>query len=326
MGLKTVLSEPIQETNPVEVLERSLEKGRMPHALLLHGDHFPYLEEVAHGLASVLLEVTVDASREDRFNAVEKHPDFFALRPSKKARSIRAEDTRELIRRIQQSPHQGERKVAVIYEADRMGASTKSASANIILKTLEEPPLDTTVVLITTRPYSLLDTIRSRCFNFRIPAPFQPTSDENWKGWLRDYSNFLEGLDQLGGDKDKITESFMKLYGLVARFSGILAKLVAVRWKTEQKHLPEEISDEEKEATRESSSKFIRASLLKEIEHQTRETAAPYLRGEKPGDVALKFSDTILRFEALVGLLNVNLKEETALEDFLLSCMRIWSR
>ena len=65
---------------------------------------------------------------------------------------------------------------------------------------------------------------------------------------------------------------------------------------------------------------------MKEIEHQTREMAAPYLRGEKTGDVALKFSDTIQQFEALIGLLNVNLKEETALEDFLLTCMRIWSR
>jgi DNA polymerase-3 subunit delta' len=327
MALKNVLTEPLRSTNPVEVLERSLDKGRLPHAMLLHGDHYPFLEEVALGLASVLLDVSISSNLdEDRFDRVEKHPDFFPLRPSKKARSIRAEDTRELIRQIQQSPLQSERKVSVVYEADRLGASSKSASANIILKTLEEPPLDTTIILISTRPYALLDTIRSRCFNFRIPAPFEPTSDEAWQQWLQDYSNFLDNLIELKSNKEKITASFMLLYGLIARFSGILSALVAENWTQEREKLPEDMSDEEKDATKEGSSKGIRAKLLKEIEHQTRETAAPYLRGEKSADITLKFTDSIQQFEEVIGLLNVNLKEETALEDYLLSCMRIWTR
>jgi len=327
MGLKTVLSEQLQSTNPVEVLERSIEKGRLPHAMLFHGDHYPYLEEVALGLASVLLNINIDASLGDaRFDRVEKHPDYFALRPSKKARSIRAEDTREIVRQIQQSPNQGERKVAVIYEADRLGATAKAASANIILKTLEEPPLNTTILLITTRPYSLLDTIRSRCFNFRIPAPFEPTNNEDWHSWLQNYSGFLNAMADMKSDKEKITSSFMMLYGLIARFNGILEGLVAENWKEEREKLPEDLSDEEKDATREGSAKGIRAKLLKEIEHQTRETAAPYLRGEKDGDITLKFADSVQQFEQDVGLLNVNLKEETALEDYFLSCMRIWTR
>ena len=327
MGLKTVLNEPLKSTNPVEVLERSIEKGRLPHAMLFHGDHYPFLEEVALGLASVLLNVSIDDSLGDeRFERVEKHPDFFPLRPSKKARSIRAEDTREIVRQIQQSPNQGERKVSVIYEADRLGASAKSASANIILKTLEEPPLNTTIILVTTRPYALLDTIRSRCFNFRIPAPFEHTNNEDWYSWLNDYSEFLNGMSEMKSDKEKITASFMMVYGLIARFKAILEGLVAENWKEERENLPEDLSDEEKDATREGSAKGIRAKLLKEIEHQTRETAAPYLRGEKEGDITLKFTDSVQQFEQVIGLLNVNLKEETALEDYFLSCMRIWTR
>ena len=327
MALKNVLSEPLRSSNPAEVLERSLEKGRLPHAMLLHGDHYPLLEELALGLGSVLLDINTDAqSGPDRFDAVEKHPDFFPLRPSKKARSIRAEDTREIIRQVQQSPHQADRKVVVIYEADRLGSSSKAASANIILKTLEEPPLDTTIILISTRPYSLLDTIRSRCFNFRIAAPFVPTSEASWQQWLSDYSSFLDGLTQLGSDKEKITASFMMIYGLIARFTAILAELVSENWKAERDKLPEDMSDEEKDATKEGSAKGIRAKLLKEIEHQTRETAAPYLRGEKSGDITLKFTDSIQQFEQVIALLNVNLKEETALEDYFLSCMRIWTR
>ena len=118
----------------------------------------------------------------------------------------------------------------------------------------------------------------------------------------------------------------MMLYGLIARFNGILEGLVAENWKEEREKLPEDLSDEEKDATREGSAKGIRAKLLKEIEHQTRETAAPYLRGEKDGDITLKFADSVQQFEQVVGLLNVNLKEETALEDYFLSCMRIWTR
>lgn len=85
MALKNALTEPLRSSNPAEVLERSLEKGRLPHAMLLHGDHYPLLEELALGLASVLLDINADAqSGPERFDKVEKHPDFFPLRPSKK--------------------------------------------------------------------------------------------------------------------------------------------------------------------------------------------------------------------------------------------------
>ncbi len=326
MELKAALSEPLKSSNPVQVLESSLQKGRLAHAILLHGEHYPYLEEVALALASVLLNVNIDLSEEDPFSKTEKHPDFFPLRPSKKARAIRADDTREVIRNIQQSPLQAERKVSVVYEADRLGASSQSASANILLKTLEEPPLDTTILLITSRPYHLLDTIRSRCFNFRIPAPFEPTQNDFWKKWLLDYDSFLNNLLDLGRDPQKITATFMLVYGLIARFDNVLKALVAESWEIEKKKLPEDMTDEERDATREGSSKAIRGKLLKEIEDQTRRMASPYLTGEKQGDIILKFSDSINAFEHVLTLLNVNLKVDTALEDYFLSCMRIWTR
>ena len=55
-------------------------------------------------------------------------------------------------------------RLLVIYEADRMNLS----AANIFLKTLEEPTASTTILLLTTRPYSLLPTIRSRCQRVRF--------------------------------------------------------------------------------------------------------------------------------------------------------------
>ena len=234
MELKSVLTEPLRSSKPVEVLERSLQKGRLAHAMLLYGENEELLEEAAHGLAAVLLDVSISTENEERFSAVEKHPDFFPLRPSKKARAIGAADTRELIRNIQQSPLQSDRKVAIVYEADRLGASSLSSSANIFLKTLEEPPLNTTIILFTTRPYSLLETIRSRCFNFRIPSSFEVTRDGSWQQWLKDYSKFLLGLLELGRDKQRVAGSFMTAYGLVARYNGIVSKLKDSAWEREK--------------------------------------------------------------------------------------------
>ena len=157
MSLANALADPLRECRPVKVLDQSIEKGRLAHGILLHGNNLEVLAEVGFALAKVLLQSSV---------AVTRHPDFFSLRPTHKARQIRIKDTRELIRQIQHTPHQSENKVALVHEADRMNRE----SANAFLKTLEEPPADTTIVLISTRPYALLDTIRSRCFNFHIPS------------------------------------------------------------------------------------------------------------------------------------------------------------
>ena len=88
-----------------------------------------------------------------------EHPDLFHLRPTGKARIIPVDKTRELISVLNRTSNQGGAKVALIHEADRM----RKEAANAFLKTLEEPPPQTYLILLTTRPYSLLPTIRSRC-------------------------------------------------------------------------------------------------------------------------------------------------------------------
>lgn len=57
------------------------------------------------------------------------------------------------------------RKIGVIYEADRMNDEAQNA----LLKTLEEPPPDTTLILCTANPASLLPTTRSRCQIIKLP-------------------------------------------------------------------------------------------------------------------------------------------------------------
>lgn len=68
------------------------------------------------------------------------------------------------------SPYSGQRKVAIIDDADTIGQE----AANSILKTLEEPPLDSILILIGTKLQRQLPTIRSRCQIVR----FQPLAED----------------------------------------------------------------------------------------------------------------------------------------------------
>src|SRR5207248_11141409 len=66
---------------------------------------------------------------------------------------------RDLMRQIQLKPNEAEFKVAVIVAADRL----KTQAANAFLKTLEEPPAKSILILLTAEPQRILETILSRC-------------------------------------------------------------------------------------------------------------------------------------------------------------------
>jgi len=72
---------------------------------------------------------------------------------------IRIASIRMLEHRIQLSPNEGNYKICIIENADKMTIQ----AANAFLKTLEEPPEDTIIILTTSKPNSLLPTILSRC-------------------------------------------------------------------------------------------------------------------------------------------------------------------
>jgi DNA polymerase-3 subunit delta' len=102
--------------------------------------------------------------------AFEQHPDFHVLRPEGKSGLHAIDELRKCIDQVYEAPFASERKVFVIHDAERMQAP----SANALLKTLEEPPLDTTIILLTSQAREILPTILSRC----IQLHFQPLSTE----------------------------------------------------------------------------------------------------------------------------------------------------
>ena len=309
----------LRSCRPAQVLERSLVSGRLAHAILLHGADLRELEAVAAAFAGALLNC---ATAE-----IVTHPDFIALRPAGKMRQIRigdrgesAENTmRGFLRQISQTPNRGARKVAVVYDADRMNTAT----ANAFLKTLEEPPADTTILLLSTRPYDLLDTIRSRCFHFRLDAGPADARDPRWQKWLAAYAAWLERVAEKPRKADEVAAAMMGLYALSQNFSDALGTMADESWERVKEALPPDLPDEQVAAMEAGARKGMRQLLFAGVEEQT----LAFVRESASNVHMRKFFRVQDELERAARLCEVfNLKEESALEAFLLGSMRAWAQ
>lgn len=309
--------EALGGTPAVAVIEAALARGLLSHSLLLSGPDPALLEQVAHGIADRLLNV---AEASASFPPA-RHPDCHELRPAGKMRQISADATRTLVGKVQVSATVSPRKVAILHEADRMNL----AAANIFLKTLEEPPVNTTLLLLTAKPYSLLPTIRSRVLQFRFPVPAPLSGIDGWNAWIADYQAWLGQLEGGVADRRAVADSVFGTYGLVARFSTLLDLATQEAWKREKERLVAELDEDEEEARETGIAHGIRARLFSEVAAATRGFALARLRD---GDDATRRALTaaIGRLEQSAGLLRVNLNESAALEHFLLFSLRLWSR
>ena len=99
--------------------------------------------------------------------AEDRHPDFTRLALIEDSKQIRVEQARELSAHLALASHQGGYKVALIDPADALNWN----AANALLKTLEEPPARTVLILVAQQPSRLPATILSRCQRVRIRAP-----------------------------------------------------------------------------------------------------------------------------------------------------------
>jgi DNA polymerase III subunit delta' len=168
-----------------ETLRRMLRAGRVPGALLFAGEEGlgKRLFAVEMARAFVCREprgvegcgVCPPCVRAGRFSLPaedekeeykkvlwSEHRDVGRLAPYKN--SILVDAVRDLERECNFRPAEGRARVFVVEEADKLG----DASSNALLKTLEEPPPTTHLVLVTARPAALLPTIRSRCQTVRF--------------------------------------------------------------------------------------------------------------------------------------------------------------
>ncbi len=159
------------------VLQRSLANNRLAHAYLFTGDAMEDMELAACELAkAVNCESPTKQGGCDHCDSCRKidastppggqHPDVRWIRPESKSRRIDIEQTRELEKSLHLKASAGRMKVGVIVEADRLGRE----AANSFLKTLEEPPDRSLLLLLSTAPEQLLETVLSRCQRIQFGA------------------------------------------------------------------------------------------------------------------------------------------------------------
>src|SRR6266705_2107553 len=147
-----------------EYLRRANEQNRLAHAYLISGPTGSGKQLLAAELASL-----VNGTKASDVFSV-KARDIFIAQPESKSRRIIIEQIRDLEHTLQMRASNGRRKVAIISEADRL----QPQAANAFLKTLEEPPKDSLLLLLSALPEALPDTIVSRC----IAIPLAPSNNE----------------------------------------------------------------------------------------------------------------------------------------------------
>src|SRR6267154_4839884 len=144
----------------IGLLQRAHVQKRLGHAYLISGPAGSGKREVAAQLASTVNGTNAD----DVFSS--KAREIFLAEPESKSRRILIEQIRELEHGLQMRAADGCRKVAIIAEADRL----QPQAANAFLKTLEEPPANSLLLLLSALPEALPDTIVSRCISIPLAA------------------------------------------------------------------------------------------------------------------------------------------------------------
>ncbi len=149
--------------------------NRLPHALLLTGPCGMGISQFAQRLAQALLcDAPLDCGaacnrcKNCLLQQAGNHPEILQIGPEEKGKQIKIDQIRELVQFVSLKSHYGHLRIVLLDPAEAMNRN----AANSLLKTLEEPPLGTLLILVSHSPMLLPATIRSRCrsVHFAIPA------------------------------------------------------------------------------------------------------------------------------------------------------------
>lgn len=162
---------------------RQLRSSRLPHAALISGLAGLGKRQLAERFAQGLLCAEVsDQGPCGHCKACQllhagSHPDFREIGPEEPGKAIKIAQVRALVGFLSGTAQQGGWKCVIIEPADAMN----NHAANALLKSLEEPPGDTLIILVTAMPSQLAATLRSRCQQIQLRAP----SREDALQWLK---------------------------------------------------------------------------------------------------------------------------------------------
>ena len=211
------LNESFDSKKAVEFLKKNYEANRLSPAYLFVGEAEEQKRQTAIKLAQILncRKSSTSECNCRKCKAIKslEHPDIIWLSPRGKGSSIKIDEIRDLRRKLSLKPYELNKRVFIIYEADKM---TEEAQ-NAFLKTLEEPPLDSVLILISLNTQGLLDTITSRCNIIK----FKKKKD------LTEQFKRYEIIDRFLSYKEKEIEN---LFDVKSRrdFSSILEALISL--------------------------------------------------------------------------------------------------
>lgn len=194
-----------------DILEKSVKQNKTSHSYLFVGTPGIGKKLVAIELAKMLLCLDENKYCNKCKSCIEfdtnNNPDFLYIEPD--GNNIKIEQIRNLQKSIQEKPIISNKKAYIINDADLM---TKEAQ-NCLLKTLEEPPEFSTIILVGSNDTAFLPTIKSRCTILH----FNKIRDEEIEGYLRTYY----GMDNI--DKN-----------MLDMFQGSIGKAIALKDKQEE--------------------------------------------------------------------------------------------
>ncbi len=178
---------PWQTTQWQQLVSRR-RQGKLPHAVLLSGPEGLGKRQFAEQFAESLLCHDNDENggacgkcRGCLLLKAGSHPDFKRIEPEEAGKAIKVDQVRALSSfTVLSAQFDHGYKVVLIGPAENMNR----ASANSLLKTLEEPADNTILILLTSAPQRLLATIRSRCQRLNFIAPDYATATQ----WLNTQS------------------------------------------------------------------------------------------------------------------------------------------
>lgn len=188
-------------------VQSAREAGRLARALLLSGPRGVGKHAFARRLAASLLcesrlpgGAACGHCRGCAQQQAGTHPNLIWLtrefneKTDKEKRDISMEQLRGMMERLTLSTHYARSRVVVIDPADALN----TGGVNALLKTIEEPPADSHVLLISERPMALAATLRSRCQRLSFAVP--PIDEA--RTWLREQEPGLDAdaaLAETGG-------------------------------------------------------------------------------------------------------------------------------
>lgn len=210
MALRNVVG----QDKAVNILLKTVQRGRISSSYLFAGESGIGKKFTAINLAKTLNCLTLAKGENgDVVDACDEcpscrkidagiHPDFLLISPE--GGQIRVEEIRSINDALSFKAFEGRYKVVIVDDADTMN----QYAANAFLKTLEEPPESSLITLISSNPYRLPDTIRSRCsrINF-VPLSLEACSEVIRKVTADKATAEIQQKSRRGGVKKRGSEA-----------------------------------------------------------------------------------------------------------------------